>query len=320
MIGKDRTIQILIAINILFLVLVLTGMLFSPQRAHDRSTTIRVLTVSPENVTRLVIDGTELLDFQKQADTWTLSVDGRALPVDQARMAAFLAVLSAIERMETVAKDRSAWESLGLSDTAAAIVEWFDNAGRSLGSLRVGKPDSIGRVSYLVVGGSDRVYAGPVAVSSYTQASRRSWLDLRIWAASRDPAEIQHIAVQGQLELADGVIQEMDYRLSRSGSTWTADGLVDRLDGQKVDTMVRSLLGMRAEDYLGPGDSPGDDGVQVSLMLGNGNRLDLTVGSRQSDGRYKARSSQREQAIAVSAWTVRDAIKPLTDLMVVPGQ
>jgi len=77
--------------------------------------------------------------------------------------------------------------------------------------------------------------------------------------------------------------------------------------------------------FTGTDNHTGDTYVQaqntgstltVKLGLGNGGSVSLSVESRSADGRYAAKSTQRERRLYLPAWALTEAVKPLPDLAV----
>jgi hypothetical protein len=216
-----------------------------------------------------------------------------------------------------VAMGRSSWADLGLTEGQANRVVLYGQDGSRLASLSVGVYDPTGKKSFLRLDPAETVYAGPSSLASYLSGGRRSWLDLRIWDRVYSPGDIQSLVLSGGLDLPDGTRIETDYRLTRSGSTWIADQPGMQLDTQKVDGMLRSILAARSEGYLQTIDH-GLLVLNISLVLGDGSSLALGIRDGGMDERFAAVSSRRARPLILSSWTIRDAVRPLTALLV-PG-
>jgi hypothetical protein len=326
MIAYRRKIQILVTVNLALAVAIGLGLFFSPGWSGKRPLH-RIILADIEAVARISIQGPETLELTGSGSNWVVVEPGTSLPAeaslpseaslpaDAGRIRAFLSVLGGLDRLETVATGSSSWADLGLAEGSAKRVVLYDRQGAVLASLAVGKYDPTGGRSYLRLDPAETVYAGPASLASYLSGGQRPWLDLRIWDRQYAPEDVQSLLLRGGLELSDGSTVAVDYRLTRSGPTWVADQPGMQLDTQKVDRMVRSILAARGEGYLQPGDS-GLPALIINVGLGDGSALELAIGADGTDERFAARSSRRSRPMALSSWTIREAIKPLGELLV----
>lgn len=281
----------------------------------------------PAMVTRISIEGNESLELIKTGGGWSLIEPGTTvpqqgqgseeelLPADAGRIQAFLGILHGMDRLELVSTSRSSWAELGLAEGQAKHVVLYRQDGARLTSLSVGILDGTGNKSYLRLDSGERVYAGPSALASYLSSSRRSWLDLRVWDRGYSPNDVQTLTIRGSLGLPDGTILETDYRLTRSGTAWIADQPGMRLDTQKVEGLLRSILAARAEGYQ-EADRQLRPVLSISAILGDGSTLDLGILHGPTDERYTALSSRRPKPVILSAWTIRDLVRPLGTLLI----
>ena len=321
-----RKLQLLISINLVLALVISLGLVFSPARSGKRAESRTILPDS-ETVARISIEGVEALELVKSGTTWVLMEPGSistsipsnpseaSLPAEAARVRAFLGILSGIDRLETVASGRSSWGALGLDDGQANRLVLYDQNGTRLVALSVGTYDPTGSSSYLRIDPSETVYAGPSSLASYLSGGRRSWLDLRIWDRNFGASDVQSLVLRGGLDLPDGTRLDTDYRLTRSGAVWVADQSGVQLDTQKVDGMVRSILAARSEEYLEQ-DALDQPVLIISLGLGDGSSLELSISDGGAGDRFAALSSRRAHLLALSSWTIRDAVRPLAALLV----
>lgn len=326
MIAYRRKVQILVGINLVLAVAASLGLVFSPAWFGKRAGH-RTILADIEAVARISLEGTETLELARSGTGWVVMETGislpagsspppeMSLPAEAARIRAFLGVLKGMDRLEIVAAGRSSWADLGLAEGQARRVVLYDQHGSQLALLSVGNYDPTGGSSFLRLDSAETVYAGPASLASYLSGGRRSWLDLRIWDRPYAPEDVQSVVLRGGLDLPDGSRLEADYRLTRSGSAWVAAQPGMQLDAQKVDSLVRSILSARSEAYL-QADSMGLPALSISLVLGDGSSLELGIRAGGSEERFAAFSSRRARPFALSAWTIREIVRPLRELLV----
>lgn len=307
----DTKVRIIAAVDAALLLLVVLGLALSPARSGARSKRADLLK-GVDAVAAIRLGGGEALELVRDGVAWGLVDGGERLPVDASRVDAFLKAVDAVDSLEPVARDRSAWKGLGLEGDEARSVSLLDAEGKVLSSFTLGSYAQVGGQAYLAVGEGSAAYRAPGGMASYVRGSRSSWLDLRAFPQAPKVEEIQEFVVKGSVADADGKARAYDYTLRRSAQSWeSSDGR--RLDAAKVESAVRALSALRGTDYAAPG-APEPRALVAELRLGNGRSLSLSLGERGPDGRFAAASSQRGRQLYLSAWSIGEAVKSLDEL------
>ena len=289
------------------------GLLFSPKASSNRVASHDLL-ADAAAVQSIRIDGAETVELVKAGSTWTVAGADGPLPADAARIASFTKAVDAVERLETVARDASSWKNFGLDGDSARSVAFLDAKGKTLCGFTLGNYSQAPGSVYLALARNPATYSADSGMASYILGKRSSWLDLRAWTSPPAAESVQGLTVRGSFERQDGSRVDADYAVTRSGAGWQAAGVA--LDASRVDAMIRSLSALRGEDYAPSAEAPAALALTVELRLGNGGSMNLSVETRRADGRYAAKSTQRDRRLYLPAWALSEAVKPLPDLVV----
>ncbi|TFG79452.1 MAG: DUF4340 domain-containing protein, partial [Spirochaetales bacterium] len=293
----DYTLKVrsLVAINVLLAVAIALGVLFSPARTSARSLRATLLDSGAQATVLKIRTGGQALELYKSGDAWFLNDGGTALPADSTRVAAFLSTVGEVDQLGQVASSRSAWASLGLEGEGAIGFTVKDSTGLVLADIIVGDYTPSSQAVYVARAGSDDAWSAPVTFASYLKGSRASWLDRRLFPSSPAPQDVQEAIARGILELDSGERLNIDYRLIRNGAGWSTSGT--GLDSLRVDSMIRSVLGLRGDEYAENGTAPAATALRVELRLGDGRSIVLELAPRSADGSYLVVSSERDRPL-----------------------
>jgi len=308
--------RILISVDAFLALVIALGLLFSPDSSDARATSFD-LVESVEAVSTITIDGPDAVQLVRSGTNWNMKAPDGALPADSARIESFLKAADSVSRLEPVARDKSSWPVLGLSGPEARRVTLSDSGGAVKRDFLLGNYAPSPGTVYFALADGPEAYSVASGMASYILGKRNSWLDVRVWTAPPAPESVQQIIVNGVFEGTGGSVQSLAYTVTRSGSGWVSDGIA--LDGARVEAMVRALSALRGDDYAPAAESAGQAVVTVELKLGNGRALSLAVEGRREDGRYPARSSQRDRRIYLPSWSLAEVLKPLDQLKTAAG-
>ena len=310
MIDYTKRVRLVAAADAALALLVSLGLILSPTSSGSKESR-RDLLDDASAVTSIRISGGEPVELVKTGTGWE-AVDGDAwLPVDSSRVAAFLKAVDSIERAELVAEDASSQPALGLG-AGARKVTLLGEGGKELCAFALGSYASSPGTVYISIGDGPESYAVASGMASYALGRRSSWLDLRAWSSPPTPDDVEEVLLRGSLDGAGGTAVSLDYTIARSGKGWMSGG--EALDAMKVDAMIRAIAALRGDDYADADEPAGNAVVELELRLGNGRTLNLAVEPARADGRYPARSSQRERGMYLPAWSLTEALKPIGEL------
>ncbi|MBN1242104.1 MAG: DUF4340 domain-containing protein [Spirochaetales bacterium] len=268
----QRRIRALAAtLAILLVALAATWVAWSSRERHDSG---RLFDGDPARVARVEIeDRGRSIVLVRHAGTWAVLDGALPLPARAVRVEALLAGLSALRRLEVAASTESGRARLGLAEGAATL-RLIDLDGALLFVLRSGDLGSDGRSIFVSIEGRPEAWSTDRDLASYLDPARRYWLELAMGGSPARAEEATALGVSGALVL-DGENGERfaaDYRLKRGpDGRWSVDGgRGPALDQDRVDSLVRMVLGLEADDLAGKaGDGAREADLSISLELGS---------------------------------------------------
>jgi hypothetical protein len=305
----SKKIRILFVLDFALIVLIVLGLVLSPASNAKRSSAFDLLK-DVESVASIRITGKDSVDLTRSGDVWTLGGDDGALPADSGRVKLFLEALDAVDSREFVARNKEAWPKFGLEGEHANRVQLGDKDGANLKTFILGSYAQAPGMVYVSEPDSPAAYAVSSGMASYVLGGRNSWLDLRMWSSPPAVEQVQEFTLQGQITLKGNVVSS--YRAIRSKGSWESGG--NTLDANKVESVLRALINIRGSDYAPVDESLGTQLIGVELVLGNGTSLRFSIGVPKPDGKYPALSSQRDRIVYLPAWTIEEAVKPVSAL------
>lgn len=310
--GFQRKFRLLVGLDAALVLLIALGIAFSPTAASARSTR-RSLVTGIDAVATIHIDGSESITLARSGSDWLLrSADGD-LPADAPRVQAFLKAVDAVKSMEPVAHDSSSWQSLGLDGASSRHVRLLDAKGGTMADFIVGRYATSPNAVYLALTGSTDAFSVASGMASYVQGTHASWLDLKAWTTPPAVEAVQEVEVHGKVKTADGTMVNESYTIARSGNAWKSGATV--LDPSRVEAMIRAIAAIRGEDYVPQSAPKAEAATSIIMRLGNGRTLELDIEPGMDDGRHQATSSQRSRRLYLPAWTLTEALRPLSELV-----
>jgi hypothetical protein len=201
-------------------------------------------------------------------------------------------------------------EKLGLVEAEAGRIRLYGGANTiPLLDLFIGHPDVSGRERYLRKNNSAEVRSGQGSFSDYVSARRQSWYELRLFQAAPDGGRQEGLAVDRiqRIELSYPPDSEKAAMiLARDNGSWTLDGGRQGLESSRIDSYARTLAGVEADDFIPSvgASSPVFTQGSISMELGDGTRLVLSLGPQLEDGRRMAVVSGSSYVYALAEWTV----------------
>lgn len=308
--------RLLVGVDAVLVLLILVAVFTSPGAGSDRASRRDLLEragdVATISIDGAAPDGSSTIKLRRNGASWEFVDGSRTLPVDATRVDAFLKEVDGVTNLYKVAADKTSWKQLGLDGPEARTVRLENAGGVVLASFVTGSYTKTGGSVYLAIPGSDDAYTADAGMVSYVRGKRPSWLDLAAWTNKPDVQDVQTVRLEGTVTDADGVATEITYTVQRSGNVWKAGDL--ELDSARVESMIRSLLAVKGDEYAPAGEAAGAQVMSAELLLGNGRSLSLSVEAKNEAGKHPATSSQRQYRMYLPAWTLTEAFKPLESL------
>lgn len=249
----------------------------------------------------------------KKDTLWFDQKDGRSYPIKQERLKDLLSALSKKAEYPVRATTDQAYPKLGLDeDHASRITLYGPSQDSPVLDLLIGNRDAVGRDVFLRNAASKEVRSGLDRFSSYGSDTNRSWYDLRLFPSTGKGALTSNQVQRIHMVLNGDILKKDDYILSRDDKEqWVITGERNRkLDIQKVESLVKSILETEGEDFLSPQQETSlGAGAVISLELGDGSTRILTVGESLPDSKRKATLSGSPFGYVLAGWAVNQIVK-----------
>ncbi|MDR1470584.1 MAG: DUF4340 domain-containing protein [Spirochaetaceae bacterium] len=286
--------------GVLALVYALT-FIFDSERSDQWQAAYRWL--DPQSVSvadRIEVRGSDTVDLEKTDGTWFVVYEGKRFPAKQSRVDELFTALTQSGAYATRGSSREIQEKLGLTDEQTSRITVL-SGGNPLLALLVGVKDASESSIHLRKQGDDTVRGGEDRFSTFTNGSRPSWEDLRLFpdenGVKLNADAIQRFTVFPPPDPDADPDKESNaqpyYTLVRDGKGWKAELLPTGVSGEPktadIDAYVRGIVDAVGEDFAA-GLSPGDEGFtdadavsRVVLELGDGSTRTLYRGPDFSD-------------------------------------
>lgn len=283
------------------------GLVFSPERIAARAEKAVLLKGPVSEATSISLGS---LEFAKEGSAWVLLDQGLGLPVVASRVDSLLSSLAAVTRLSPRSDSGQALDGLGLGQGQGRRVFIKSAAGKVLADFELGGYSPTGDEVYVSLGGTGKAYAAGAAFASALGQERAAWLDLRVVQPGYKPEEITSIAVKASVKLDAKVLTTADWSGKRKDGGWASSGA--KLDPVAVESVLRSILTLEGQDILAQVPASAFAKVQARIDLGTdkGGQIGLELGAAADADRFYLRSSAGGQVYLVSAWSLKNLLRP----------
>jgi hypothetical protein len=318
---KNKVIALSSALVALLLIYA-AGLVFSPERFAARSESARLLAGSAADAASVSLGGAageaELV-FRKDSGTWSLADQGQALPVQGARVEAFLGAVAGITRL-SLRSDGSggaaALAAYGLDEGKGHRVIIRGADGKLLADFMAGGYGPTGDEVYVKRGSAAAIYATDAGFASYLGQTRSSWLDLRVFPSPIKPDDVQGLSMNARLPL-DGPGKPLtvaEWQATRKDGGWTGPG--PALQTVAVESVLRSVLNLEGEDIasLPPPDAFASISGSITLDLSSGAKRVVEIGKAAGNNRFYVRAQGSAWVYEVESYTLKNIARPASAL------
>jgi hypothetical protein len=309
---------------ILALVLILAAsFLLSPERVSGRRSIYSWLE-SASAAARVEITGAAgeaATTLVRNNGAWFVEYAGREFPAKAGAVEDLFGALTVKGSYVLRGSAASSHERLKLSgETASRITVSGGTGDAPLLDLLIGSSDATGKEIYYRKAGQNEVRSGSNAIAAFLNYSRASWYDLRIFPDSEDLSleEVYRVTVIAPPnapppEEAAGE-SPAPLVIQRTGGGFTVEGLApEETDSGRVETFVRQLLDVSADDYvpeMDAGEAVFNEGRIQMEFSGRPSRI-IRFGSplayNEEDGSVTRRAAALDGSpyvIALSSWNM----------------
>ncbi|MGA2481029.1 MAG: DUF4340 domain-containing protein, partial [Spirochaetia bacterium] len=239
------------------LILLVLGILFSTESVQSRRASQSLL----PRLDAQKIDGVDIMgngqpeiQLKKTAEGWKIPIGGQTYPASADRIAAFLRIVTGLQRTSLVSTSAQHLGELGLTPETARLLV-IHQPGMAEVGLLVGKRGPGGDADYVQVRGESPVYLARGSLAFFLAQEPSYWYELHVLPDDVQGDTITSITVKGSLRLDTDVAVEIrgGYTLQRPSA--------DRLDqwnlgspGRKADrvtagAMASSLAQLEGIDF-----------------------------------------------------------------------
>jgi hypothetical protein len=243
---------VLTSIIIFLAMAYILGLIFSPDRMNTRSTMYTWLEpTAAESAEKITLwNNGESVDLIRKNGAWLVSTDNKEYPAKQMRVADLLGILSRRGSFPVRAGSTSAYERLGLDESAASRITVSGTKGQTLLDLIVGHGDATGQNIFLRKHDSNEIRSGEDKISVYLYGGQKSWYNLKLVPENEnnqlDIDKVQRVTIYASGD-SDGSAPQI---FTRKARRWTYNKTPDgELDMDKVDRYIRGVLYAEGDDF-----------------------------------------------------------------------
>jgi hypothetical protein len=320
----EKKVVVLSSALVALLAIWVLGIVFSPERVAARSESAHLIAGKSSEVASIGISSpaTPEIELAKSGAAWELADGSLRFPVRADRVSSFLSDLAAVSRLRLVARSKDSWAGFKLDDAQAKRAVLKDSSGKVLADIFVGGYGPTGSETYLRRSGTDASYLVEAGIASYLGYGRSGWLDLALLAGVKE-SDVQSVSIKSSIDFPEGgkavggkgvPATKLDYVLKREAQGWKSGAA--RIDAEAVAALLRSIVGLAAEDYVAapPAEAFAKIGAALKLELGTGKSIALEVGGEAGKDRYYARLGDGGRVAVVSAYSLRACLKSLAEI------
>ena len=315
---RKKTFVLCAIIALLALTYIFT-LIFNPENVHARAAAYSWLNPSDAgNITEISIIspfyedeeynslllggfGSDILPIRlsKRGNDWFIEHNRQLFPAINNRVENFIALLSTRASYEIRSSNESSHIGFSVNDEAATRITVKTDDAEVL-SLLVGQSDNTGLNIFLRKKDQAEVRMGEDKFTFYTESQPQSWFDLRLFPEGHDSASLQRLIVNLPEEMGASV-QEF----TRSGRVWSLNFLEENQDNARVESYIRDILGISADDFFSDGSVvfPMVNYCRLELQFGDGSVKVINIGQPDESETHNMTVSDKSYIYSISQWT-----------------
>ena len=231
------------------------------------------------------------LAFEKSGSSWVMTAPGRGPTADRA-IEDLLDRLSDMHVIQRRATQASSHTQFNIDDAHGTRIT-LKSGSTVLLDLVVG--DAVGSGTSVRRPGANEVFEVDQSLSSTLSQAPRDWRNREITRIER-----------AQVTRVEWANPNGTWSFTRSGETWTPASPIERLDTARVNSLVDSLLNLRASDFAAADANTGftDASPRVTITTGGGDAAAQTIvlrlGANRGDSEVYARREGNDQTFVIS--------------------
>jgi hypothetical protein len=323
--GLRRRLAVVCGVLAVLLVILVLGILFSPDRVQARAAGQPLLPGAvPQKIIGIDISagGTLVTSLRRTSAGWEMPSGRRTYPASADRITTFLRIMTGLTRTSLVSRGASHLAELGLAPDSARLVVLHQAAGGPDLAVEVGARGSGGDADYVRVRGEQSAYLARGQVSFFLSQEPSSWYELHVLPDDVQGTTVASVTVSGSLqpqETGGGI--SGGYTLRRSSADkldqWTIDGetrAVDRVSAGAMASALANLEGVDFADVAASAAAP-TGGLRVTVQTFAGKRYVLDAQSAAQPGKLLLRSDWSPWSWLVNPLALERAVLPESRLL-----
>jgi hypothetical protein len=169
--------------------------------------------------------------------------------------------------------------------------------GIPLLDLLIGFADAPGSEVYLRKAGQNEARSGEDVFSLYTESSKNSWYDLRLFP-NINISTVQRVHVN---PLPGGGAA---YTLTRANNGWQLSDSLSAVDTSKAESWVRAIIDTEGESFISAPVTNGFNDGSITLELGDGTIRELGVGVSGDEKRRNGSITNSPFVYSLAEWAI----------------
>jgi len=265
-------------------------------------------TIQKDAVTKIeLLNGAEPATLEKQDSKW--SVDG--YPADEKQVDRALDLLAGMTFGGMVSENPQSVADYEVGDSAFTVA--VHSAAGPAWRLIIGKKTADGSGNFVRQPGENRVFISHRQLDNTLNKARNRWRDSRI--VEFDKAQAKEMSIRTPSRALRFIKEGEEWRFAETPPDLPADY---RLDGKKIDTMISSMSGLRANDFEDGEPNLAElelapPAFEASVILNEGEPITLLIGKEKEKALY-AKMADKTQVYLIASYIRDNLDKSLADL------
>lgn len=270
--------------------------------------------LADERVTRIRLrrEGRETQLEQGADGSWFVVLRGRLFPARAGAAEGLVATLASLEEGDPVTNDPDLWTSFGVDATAASDLRVWNEDGRQIAHLLLGRVTTTGNRQYVRVAEMAQVRLVTTELPFYAERDTRYWSDLRVFPEGVTGPRIVRIA------LSTDAPRAASYEVYRDGQDmWHLTQSAAPVDQYALDEAANALAVLRGEGFVT------DESLEEALTGAECGEIRVGTAENRSfrvrlfchDGAYYLRTDRLPYTYEATGEALRSLVLPRTAVL-----
>jgi len=322
---KKKTI-ILVSILAVLVVTYTLGTIFSPASIRERRREQRLFPqASVEDASEIVINKSDsTITLKKDNEKWFLSIGGSLYPAIQGGTEDLVKTAVKQNQFRIVTKSKDKWDQFEVTEEKAERLTIKDSKGNNLVDILIGKQGLEESGNYLRLPKNNEVYFVDTPFTSYINRDIDYWSYLKFFDEKPDVNTVEQLSCKADIAITKDTSVDSDYTLIAQAEQnkpiqWKVKGQDLSIKNEKVTALLNTITSLTGNTFAvgATKDETGLDNPKaiISFTQNNGDTVSISVGKETGEERFFVHNSSNGIIYKVSAWKLKNIIKPLNSLI-----